>query len=343
MIESPRLAPGESRAGTQPTPTLMHWVVYGAYRVVTALLSWLPERLSDGFALALGYGVHAVFPIRKADVLDHLKLAFPESSHAWRVATARRSFVHFVRETVQTLWLTRRGLDLIRERTEVVGLEEVRRAVEEGRGALVLTGHLGNWEIGVASVSARGLGTDVVAHRQTNPLFDEYWIRVRESLRLRTLVKNDAFGLIPRSLDEGRMVALVADQNLRARGVFVDFFGKLASTAKGPALFALRRGASIFLGVALRQPGWPPRYRLQMDEIEIPVEGSREERVRELTQRHVKVLEDWIRKAPDQYFWMHRRWKTQPADDPVLVARETARNVRNRQADKRNRDSTGSV
>jgi Kdo2-lipid IVA lauroyltransferase/acyltransferase len=329
MIRSPRLAAEESRAGPQPRPTLSHRVVFGAYWVLTALLTSLPERLSDAFALALGHGVYTVFPVRKADVLAHLAQAFPESSRAWRASTARRAFVHFVRETIQTLWLTRRGLDFIRGRTEVVGLDEVRRAVEEGKGAMVLTGHLGNWEVGVASVSARGLSTDVVAHRQTNPLFDRYWIRVREGLNLRTLVKNDAFRLIPRSLDEGRMVALVADQNLRARGVFVDFFGKPASTAKGPALFALKRGASIFLGVALRQPGWPPRYRLQMDEIEVPVEGTREERVWELTQRHVKVLEDWVRKAPEQYFWMHRRWKTQPCDDPVLVAREAAREARN--------------
>lgn len=343
MIRSPRLPVEESRAGAQPRPTLMHRVAFGAYWVLTSLLTSLPERLSDAFAIALGHGVYTVLPVRKADVLRHLTLAFPDSTHTWRVATARRAFVHFVRETIETLWLTRRGLEFIRGRTEVVGLEEVRRAVEEGKGAMVLTGHLGNWEVGVASVSARGLSTDVVAHRQTNPLFDEYWIRVREGLQLRTLVKNDAFRLIPRSLDEGRMVALVADQNLRARGVFVDFFGKPASTAKGPALFALKRGVSIFLGVCLRQPGWPPRYRLQMDEIEVPAEGSRDERVRELTQRHVKALEDWIRKAPDGYFWMHRRWKTQPGDDAVLVAREAARRARGGDSAERNSDSAGPV
>jgi Kdo2-lipid IVA lauroyltransferase/acyltransferase len=343
MIHSPRLPVEESRAGVQPSPTLAHRVVYGAYWALTAVLTSLPERISDVFSLVLGHTAYSVFPVRKKDVLDHLLLAFPDSTHAWRVATARRAFVHFVRETIETLWLTRRGLDLVRSRTEVVGLDDVRRAVEEGKGAIVLTGHLGNWEIGVASVSARGLPTDVVAHRQTNPLFDEYWIRIREGLDLRTLVKNDAFQLIPRSLDEGRMVALVADQNLRARGVFVKFFGKLASTAKGPALFALRRGASIFLGVALRQPGWPPRYRLQMDEIEVPMDGSREERVLELTQRHTKALEAWVRKAPEQYFWMHRRWKTQPTDDPVRVAREAVREARRAEPKGRNSDSGGPV
>jgi len=289
--------------------------VYGAYRVLTSILTALPERLSDTFASALGQCVYTVFPVRKAAALEHLTLAFPLSSHAWRVQTARKAFVHFVRESVQTLWLARRGPEFIRSRTEVVGLDEVRYAVEGGRGAIVLTGHLGNWEVGVASVSARGLPTDVVAQRQTNPLIDEYWIRIRESLELRTLVKNDAYRLIPKSLSEGRMVASVVDQNLRARGVFVDFFGKPAATAKGPALFALRRRASIFLGVCLRQPGWPPRYRLQIDEVEHPAEASRGERVRELTQRHVKALEDWVRKAPEQYLWIHLRWKTQPADD----------------------------
>ncbi|RMH13875.1 MAG: hypothetical protein D6701_11870 [Gemmatimonadetes bacterium] len=227
----------------------------------------------------------------------------------------RAAYRHLMREAVTTFRLARMDAAEVVARTRVEGLEALERALAAGRGALVVTGHLGNWEIGGAALSARGLPVDVVAHRQKNPLFDAALVRSRARLGLRVIVKNDAFREGLAALREGRVLALVADQNVRRRGVFVDFFGRPASTAKGAGLFALRTGAPIFLGVSLREPGIPARYRVVLESVPVTRGAGLDEDVRRVTAHFTAALERWIRQAPEQYFWHHRRWKTRPADE----------------------------
>jgi KDO2-lipid IV(A) lauroyltransferase len=116
-----------------------------------------------------------------------------------------------------------------------------------------------------------------------------------------------------RALRSGKAVGIVGDQNVRRGGVFVDFFGKPASTARGTALFALRTGAPVFLGMAKRLPGSPQRYRVTFELVEFEASGDMERDVLRLTEAHTKYLEEQIRRAPEQYFWQHRRWKTRPS------------------------------
>ena len=211
-----------------------------------------------------------------------------------------------------TIRLTRMHQEEIVRRTEVVGLEALREAAAGGSGVVLISGHLGNWEVAAASVAVRGVPMDVAAHLQKNPLFYRHMVERQDRLGLTVIVKNEAFRLVPQALAAGRIVALIADQNIRKRGVFVDFFGRAAATAKGPALFALRTGAPVFLGVAVRKPGYPSRYRVMIEPVPVD-EGARgADAIRELTQRHVSILEAQIREAPSQYFWQHRRWKTRP-------------------------------
>jgi len=105
---------------------------------------------------------------------------------------------------------------------------------------------------------------------------------------------------------------VVADQDARERGVFVDFLGTPASTARGPALFALRTGAPVFLGLCLAVPGAPGRYRCELEEIRFERTGDLDEDVRRLTAAHAAALAERVRREPEQYFWQHRRWRTPP-------------------------------
>ena len=251
-------------------------------------------------------------------------MAFPERDSDWRRRVARGSYMHLAREAAMTLRLSRMAPEEIVRRTEVEGFEALRDAAEGGRGAVVISGHLGNWEIAAAAVAARGVPMDVVAHLQKNPLFYRHMVERQDRLGLTVIVKNEAFRLVPQALAAGRVVALIADQNIRRRGVFVDFFGRAAATARGPALFALRTGAPVFLGVAVRKPGYPSRYRVIIERVPLREGGSGGERatsvdvIRDLTQRHISRLEARIREAPSQYFWQHRRWKTRPEGVPEL-------------------------
>jgi len=284
------------------------WILQAVSWVVVAL----PERAALAVGGSLGWFVGVVLRIRRVDTDRHLRIAFPEEDSNWRRRVAVASYIHLAREVIMTLRLARMTPEEIVRRTEMVGFEALRDAAAEGAGAVVISGHLGNWEIAAAAAAARGLPMDVVAHLQKNPHFYRHMVERQDRLGLTVVVKNEAFRLIPKALAAGRVVALISDQNIRKRGVFVDFFGLTAATVKGPALFALRMGAPLFLGVAVRKPGYPSSYRVIVEPVPFSDGITSTDAVRALTQRHVARLEARIRETPTQYFWQHRRWKTRP-------------------------------
>ncbi len=292
--------------------TIRYRIEFWIFRTLSWIVSVLPERAALGLCSGLGWFVGVVLRVRRVDTDRHLQIAFPERDSAWRRRAARGSYIHLAREAAMTIRLFRMHEEEIVRRTEVVGLEALQAAAASGKGAVMISGHLGNWEVAAASVAVRGVPMDVAAHLQKNPLFYRHMVEMQNRLGLTVIVKNDAFRLVPQALAAGRVVALIADQNIRKRGVFVDFFGRAAATAKGPALFALRTGAPVFLGVAVRKRGHPSRYRVIIEPVPIEEGASGADAIRDLTQRHVSGLEAHIREAPNQYFWQHRRWKTRP-------------------------------
>ncbi len=291
-------------------------IEFWAFRALSWVVVILPERVALGLCSLLGWFVGVVMGVRRVDTEQHLQIAFPERDAAWRRRVARGSYMHFAREAAMTIRLTRMPPEEIVRRTEVVGFEALRDAAVGGKGAVVISGHLGNWEVAAAAVAVRGVPMDVAAHLQKNPFFYRHMVALRDRLGLTVMVKNEAFRLVPKALAAGRVVALISDQNMRKRGVFVEFFGRAAATAKGPALFALRTGAPVFLGVAVRKPGYPSRYRVIIERVPVGDGAPDADAIRDLTQRHVSKLEARIREAPSQYFWQHRRWKTRPEPSP---------------------------
>ncbi|HWV58363.1 MAG TPA: lysophospholipid acyltransferase family protein [Longimicrobiales bacterium] len=301
-----------------PRPSLAHRVEYallsGAVAVGEALGARGAARLG-GVLGGLGYWP---LGIRRRVVESHLAQAFPERDVAWVRRTAREAYAHLGREMFAMLRLARTSREAIIASTEVIGFDALRAAVDAGRGAIVVTGHLGNWEIGGASLAARGIPMDVVAQRQANPLFDRMVVRARERLGMRVIERSRATKLALRSLREGRAVAFVADQDARRAGVFVPFFGRLASTHRGPALMAVRTGAPLFLGSCLRVGDG---YRITLRQITVREgSGDVDDAVIALTAAFTRGLEEAIRAAPEQYFWHHRRWKTRPVEEPARRA-----------------------
>ena len=293
-------------------PTLPHHVERLGYRLALGFLGLLPEELALRLGEGMGWVVGVFLGVRRRVVREHLLLAFPDESEAWRRRLARASFRHLGRESVATFLLGRMSPQDVLDRTEVVGLPAVKEAVEKGKGAIVISAHFGSWEIAAASVALRGVPLDGVVQRQRNPFFDADLNETRRRFGVRVIFRSDATKEVLRSLRKGRVVGLLTDQNLRRGGVFVDFFGKKAATARGPAIFALRTGCPIFLGLARRVGRRPTRYRTKLVPVEFTPGGDMEEDVLRLTEAHTRYLEQEIRQAPEQYFWQHRRWKTRP-------------------------------
>lgn len=293
-------------------PNLRHRMEYVGYRAAVAVFGLLPERIALGLAGWMGWVAGVVLGVRRRVVREHLRLAFPSANESWRRRTARASFRHVGRESLATFLLGRMSREEVIERTELGGFSVLQEALSRGRGAVLITAHFGNWEIAGASLALREVPLDVVAQRQRNPLFDTDINGTRERMGMKVIPRSVAPKEVLRSLRRGRAVAILGDQNVRKGGVFVDFFGKKASTARGAAIFALRTGSPVFMGVNRRLPGYPPRYHLEILPVEFTPSGNMEDDVLRLTQLHTNFLEREVSRAPDQYFWQHRRWKTRP-------------------------------
>ena len=302
-------------------PSAKHRLEYLGYRIVTGLAWFLPERLAYWIGELLGWMAAVLLRVRRKDVDRHLRLAFPDESSRWRGRVARACYRHLGREWVATLRLMRMTAEEIVSRTSVSGLDPLLDAVKEGRGAVMLTGHVGNWEVGGAALAARGIPMEVVAFAQANPLVDRAWRDHRTRMGMSLLAKEEAVVGVLRTLREGRVAGILADQNARGAAIFVDYFGVPAATAKGPALFALRSGAPAFVGAAFRKSGIPQRYAVTVREIRIERSGVLETDVRRFTEAYTAAMEGFVRSNPEQNLWQHRRWKTRPVvageEEPV--------------------------
>lgn len=282
---------------------------YAGVRFVETAAGLLPRRAAETVGTALGRLAFRPLGVRRGTVEAQIGLAFPDRSAEWIRATARACYLHFGREFLALARLSRIDPDDLVARTANPG--EVRRvwreAVPEGRGGIMVTGHLGNWELAGALVAALGLDVAAVVKRQRNTRFDRRLQGLRDRLGVEPVYMREAARRLPAALEEGKLVALAADQDAGTRGVFVPFLGRPASTFRGPARLALRHGVPLVFGALVREGDG---YRAVISPVEPPPEGPDAER--ELTRRWVARFEEEIRGLPAQYFWFHRRWKTRP-------------------------------
>ncbi len=295
-----------------------HGVEYALFRVAAGCARVLPRRWVEGLGGAAGWLAGCVLGVRREVARENLARAFPERSPAWRARVARESYRHLGRAAATTFRLARLTPAEIVAASSVEGWEHLAEPVARGRGAILVTGHIGNWEAGGGALACRGLPLDVVVRPQNNPLFDRALLRARRRLGMNVIPRGGSAHVLLRSLRAGRVVVLLGDQNAHARGLVVDFLGAPASTARGAALLSLRAGAPLVLGVSLHEPAAAVPHRLVLEPVSIARAGPPARDVEALTRAHVAALERWVRRHPDQYLWQHRRWRRPSATEPTL-------------------------
>lgn len=300
-----------------PSPTFAHRAEYTALRAAVAAVERLSFARAGVVGARLGAFGYAPFGIRRAVVERQLSAAFPELDRAEIERIARASYAHLGRTSIETAILPSYSSSRILDLFEAVnGWDIVERLMAKGNGLIVVTGHLGNWELGGAYLAARGLPIDAVARHMANPLFDRYLTKTRERIGMSIVHDEAAVRRVPRSLRSGRAVAFLTDQGtIGLASTWVPFFGRLAKTPRGPAVFALRLDTPVVFGVAIRQPSG--RYVLSFEEIDTTATGDREADVDRIVADYTNALERWVRRAPEQYFWHHRRWKHQQPGTPA--------------------------
>lgn len=297
-----------------------HALEYLGFRLARAVLGVLPEGLAARLGALTGVFAGTVLRIRRREVDRHLALAFPDATPAWRHRVARASYAHLGREAVMLFRIADWPPARLLERVTFEGIDDLVAAAGPESGVLLLTGHIGSWELAGAAIAARGLALDAIVKGMSNRRFQEELFRTRERLGLRIIEAPRAPREVLRGLRAGRIVAILGDQNAAEGGVFIPFFGAEAATARGPALFALRTGAPVFVGVALRRPGWAQRYHISVRRLDVAPSGHLEDDVHALLAAYAEALETAVRSAPEQYFWQHKRWKTRPSEEPSRTA-----------------------
>lgn len=276
-------------------------------------LSWESACRIGAKLGALGY---RPLGIRKRVVERQIAAAFPAMSQEEVIELARASYEHLGRSAIETALLNSLGRDGIQRLVETVdGWELIEEVMAARKGAVLVTGHIGNWELAGAYVAARGIPLDAIVRGMANPLFDAYLNHTREEIGITVVHDSEAVRRTPRSLRGGRAVAFVADQGvLGLASTFVPFFGRPAKTPRGAAVFALRFDVPVLFVVALRKPNGC--YRLVVERIETDKTGDKDRDVDAIVARYTEHLERWVRVVPAQYFWQHRRWRRQPPDTP---------------------------
>jgi KDO2-lipid IV(A) lauroyltransferase len=283
---------------------------------VSAVVRRLPRRLVLVLGRVLGRLWGALDRRHLMIAADNLRAAFPEWDEKRILRTARGVYAHFGTILFDILWMEGRRSEELLAITDVEGLEDARAAVASERGVVCPTGHFGNWEFqGVASALLTG-PFSVVARPLDNPELDRRLVGLRTSTGNTVIYKKRALSQIMQTIRAGGVVAIVIDQNVQEKdGVFVDFFGRPACTTTVAAAVALKTGCII---LPVRCPLGPDgRYKMVYGP---PVEweggGRGPEDVAALTQRLTSIIEGWVREHPEQWLWLHRRWKTRPSSTP---------------------------
>ncbi len=288
-------------------------MVYAAVRGLVCVLQAMSFSACQRFAAFLGWVAYQADKRHREVARENLEKAFPGRYSAQEIdAIVRAMYVHFCRVLIEIIHIPRRFH--FHNYKNYVCPDSLGPAVDallSDRPLFIVTGHHGNWEMAGYSLGLFGFTTHAIARTLDNPYLDRYLREFRERTGQRIIAKQGEFDLLESRLRNGGVIATLADQDAGQRGQFVDFFGRPASTHKAVALLALEHKVPMMVVSTFRQADG--RYVIRPASIIDPLDYERTpDAIKQITQRFTSDLEKLIREAPEQYFWLHRRWKHQP-------------------------------
>jgi KDO2-lipid IV(A) lauroyltransferase len=292
---------------------------YAAAWPFIKILGLVPRRLSRAFAIGLGQAIYLLHVRLRRVGMRNLALAFPEKSEAERADILRGVFTSLGRQLAEVCQFPRYTLENVDQVVVYDGVENYERAYARGKGVLFLTAHFGGWELSAFAHSLHAHWLHIVMRPMDNPYLDRLIQSYRTMHGNKTVGKDDFVRGLLAAMKAGEVVGILMDTNMTPpQGVFVDFFGIPACTASGLARIALRTDAAVVPGFTIWDEALG-KYRLRFDPaVELMRTGNLEADIVANTQKFTKVIEDFVRKYPEQWLWVHRRWKTRPEGEPPL-------------------------
>jgi len=295
-------------------PNWINYLIYIAVRLVVCVMQALPLETARRLGRFIGSLAYRIDRRHRKIARDNLQAAYPgEFTDRDADRMACRVFQHFAMLFMEILQIPR----ILRLNTwkRYIQLQDVGPFVKEGltrRGMMVVMGHFGNWEMAGFACGVFCIPYHSVARPLDNPYLEDFLRRFRQFTGQTIIVKKGGFGQIEDVLRKGETLAVLADQDAGPRGAFIEFFGRPASAHKGLALMAIQHDTPIAVSYSQRV-GRGFSYVVGIEEIIEPGPYANDaDGPRRLTQRMHAALERIVRRAPEQYLWLHRRWKSQP-------------------------------
>ncbi len=282
-----------------------YWITY----LLGMILRIFPYRLALSFGSFLGFLAFDVFRVRRKVTLINLKNSLGDKNIKELRKIGRRAYKNIGKSLVEYTLLPSLNKEKISKLVEFEGTENFDEALKRGKGAIIVAGHFGSWELMGAATCQRGYPVDFLVGEQHNILVDNLMNDYRKSMGIGIIKMGAGAKGIIKALKNNRFVAMLSDQDAGNDGTVVGFFNRPASTPKGPAAFALKMNAPIIMGFIIREN--KNRQRIVIEKpILIQRSKNKEDDIQNLTQAYTSVLEEYIRKYPDHWFWPHRRWKS---------------------------------
>ncbi len=278
-------------------------------RVIGFCARMLPYRLAVASGGWLGFLAYYLLHRERNRAMAHLSSVFPDRGTAWARQVAHRTFCHLGKSLLEVMTISPGRLQTI---VAFRGLEHLAAAVEQGKGVVFVTGHIGNWEIMGDAVAAKYSLSVVAAPIEPEPVNDMI-VGLRAGMGVRTILRSRAGAAkeLIRVFRENRILGILIDQDTEVEGAFVDFMGRPAWTPTAAAQMAFRFGAPVVFGYVQR--GSDNRHTITIEgPLELTRTGNDEEDIRTNTAMFTKMIENAILQNPEQWVWMHRRWRRQP-------------------------------
>ena len=283
--------------------------------VIIRALSWLSaclshsqvQRVGRGLGWLLGSGLR----FRRSEVQAALQRCFPEKSAADVRVVADGMYRHLGTLLIETLRTGHMDLAALDEEVDFSGFEKVMQILSRGRGLIVLTAHVGNFELLAMLAALKGAPLTVITKALKPKWLNDWWLETRGKFGVKMLPARDSYRYCRETLKANGILGFVLDQNMkRNRGIFVDYFGRPACTSPGLALLSAQTGAPVLPAFMLREPDG--RHRVHVFDPLPPPASADKAIIRQATQEYTTIIERFVRAHPDQWIWLHRRWRTKP-------------------------------
>jgi Kdo2-lipid IVA lauroyltransferase/acyltransferase len=298
---------------------MKEWLEYAAVRVSLKVLEILPQGAARSLASAVARALYALSPKLRKTAEFNLRHAFPEWTDAQHRQVIRNMAQNLGRMAAEFARMPKYSVANIQDLVILDGHENFLQGHQQGKGVLYLTGHIGAWELSSFAHALYGYPLHYMARPLDNRKLDELVNRYRGLSGNRPIFKNESARVMLKVLKDAGTVGILADQNtMPSEGVFVDFFGTSACTTTGLARVALHTDAAVVPGYAYWDESIK-KYRLRFEPpVELLRTGDAERDIFANTQKFTRVIEEIIRKYPDQWVWVHGRWNTRPPGEPPL-------------------------